>query len=159
MKDLEKQKLKLESSKERIRQREKMLKEKEKMSAQATITNLGQLFVRTKLSHLDNEILFGALLEIAEKSHDENALHHWRQKSQQHASATKNSHVTNGGSRVTISFKSQPNLTAEIKERLKEMKFKWNEFRGEYYGFGDRESLQNLLANHECSIETIESIE
>ena len=125
------------------------------MSVKATVNSLGQLFVKTKTSHLDHEVLFGALLEIAERAQNEHALNSWRVKFEEYAEINKKSYVTANGSRMTISFKSQTSLAPEIKEKLKEMKFKWNEFRGEYYGFGDREALRNLLAGHECNIETI----
>lgn len=154
MGSLEKEKIKLENSKEKIRIKEKLLKEKERMSNRATINSLGHLFVKTKLSHLDSEILLGALLEIAEKSNDEEALIAWRQKSQHHQKARAGVDEP----RVTISFKEQPKLTQEIKTKLKEMKFKWNEFRGEYYGLGNREVLQKLLENYACNIENIETM-
>lgn len=145
--DFEKQKARLENTKKRVKQREKMIKEKERMSAQNTLSNLGHLFVKTKLAHLDPEILIGALLEIAEKSKDEKLLSAWREKSQQHFQDK------NKGNAISISFPNPPAF--EIKEKLKEMNFKWNAFRGEYYGFGEKSALSNFLENIDHKIEII----
>lgn len=148
MEKLEKQKLLLESSKEKIKQKEKMLKEKEKMSARATLSSLGQLFVKTKTSHLDPEILLGALLEIAERSNEKEILDGWMKRAQNYTElSSKNSR----GTPLAISFKSHPDV--DIRTKLKELKFKWNGFRGEFYGFGDKTILQNLLQESACSIE------
>lgn len=147
MPNLEKQKARLEDTKRRIKQKEKMIKEKEKMSAQNTLSSLGQLFVKANLAHLDPEILIGALLEIAEKTKDEKILATWKEKSQHHFKDTKK------GSAISISFKTPPDF--EIKEKLKEMNFKWNAFRGEYYGFGEKSALSDLLENIEHKIEII----
>ena len=147
MANLEQQKSKLEETKRKLKEKENMRRGKERIQTQNALSNLGQLFVRTKLSHLDQEILLGALLEISEKSKDEKVLENWRKKSQQHSATTIK------GNPITISFKNPPAF--EIKEQLKSMNFKWHSFRGEYYGHGDKSIMEKLLANHDCKIEII----
>lgn len=148
--NLEKQKSKLEDTKRKIKQREKMLKEKEKMASQNVLIDLGKLFVKAQISHLDHDSLLGALIEISEKSKDEKNLLSWKEKSKQQI---ENDLKTNQGNPITIKFENPP--AKEIKEQLRNMDFKWNRFRGEYYGFGEKTGLSNLLENQKCKIEII----
>ncbi len=71
----------------------------------------------------------------------------WKEKSQQNKDNEKKK---NG---ITISFESPPPL--EIKEQLKNLNLKWNAFRGEYYGFCEKNTL-NFLNDFKCKIENIE---
>lgn len=154
MASLEKQKLKLETTKQKLRQREKILKEKEKMASKSALSTLGKLIVKGRVSHLDHEALIGALLEISEKSKDEKNLIAWRKKSQQHTiDVLQKDEISLKRSATTISFENQP--TSEIRKKLKELNFKWNSFRSEYYGFGNQDELADLLVDHKCKIETI----
>lgn len=148
MPSLEKQKSKLEDSKRKLREKEKMLKEKEKRSSQNTLSNLGRLIVKAQISHMDSEALIGALLEISEMAKDDKNISSWKEKAQKHKANDKT------GKAITISFKKQPE--AEIREKLKELNFKWHAFRKEYYGFCEKDAVSDLLKNHECKIETIE---
>ncbi|NGX61848.1 MAG: hypothetical protein K940chlam9_01337 [Chlamydiae bacterium] len=42
---------------------------------------------------------------------------------------------------------------SEMKSRLKAMGFKWNKFRKEFYGCGDRKSIENELKGLDFQIE------
>jgi hypothetical protein len=150
---LEKMKSRLEDSKQKLKEREKVLKEKEKRASKNTLSTLGKLVVKGRASHLDHEALIGALLEIAEKSKDENTLIAWREKSKQHAIDMVKKGISIDGSAITISFENPP--TAETRKKLKELNFKWNAFRSEYYGFGDKNELTSWLEDQQCKIETI----
>lgn len=148
MPSLEKQKSKLEDNKRKLKEREKMLKEKEKKSSKNTLSNLGRLLIKTQISHLDSEALIGALLAISEMAKDEKNISLWKEKAQKHKANDKT------GNAITISFKNPPDF--EVREKLKELNFKWNSFRGEYYGFSKKDEVSDLLKNHECKIEMIE---
>ncbi len=43
-------------------------------------------------------------------------------------------------------------LTVDFKKKMKELKFKWNLFRKEFYGFGDIEDIKNQMKPFDCKI-------
>ncbi len=153
MLNIEKQKSRIENSKGKLKEKEKLLKEKEKKEFRNRINALGELFVKTQTSHLDHELLLGALLEIAEKSKIEKNLTEWREKFEENERSQRLT-ISKKGNAITISFKLSPDPI--VKKKLKELNFKWNSFRCEYYGFGEKTVLNELLKNCECSIEMIE---
>lgn len=144
--NLEKQRSKLETAKQKLKERQKLVRDKEKRSSQYRLNNLGKLLVKAKISHLDPDVLLGALFEVSEKAKDEKKIEHWKNISQMHQEQK------NKGNAIIISFNVPPEV--KIREKLKELNFKWNSFRGEYYGFGDKNAVSELLKNHECKIET-----
>jgi hypothetical protein len=142
-----KQKASLESQKRKIKDKEKMLREQEKRISEK---NLVSVLMKSKIAHLDQEALMGALLEISEKANDTNILEKWREKSSQHNTSDPQKITENP---ITISFKSHPPI--DVRNMLKDMKFKWNSFRGEYYGFWKKNIVKDKFKNYECTIEEI----
>lgn len=128
----------------------KRLKEIEMRSINKQLLEIGRLAMAAKIDKLDKESLLGAFLEIAEKSQSGSAsLDLWKKKSQ----ALKTQTSDRVGQALVISFETSPPI--EIKAVLKEHKFKWNDFRGEYYGFGDKTKISNLLKSCKCAIESV----
>ncbi|PJD94555.1 MAG: hypothetical protein CK425_11285 [Parachlamydia sp.] len=134
--------------KQKLKEQEKMIKNQEKTSKIKRFSELGRLAYKAKLESLDEKVLLGAFLEIAEKSQDAKALKAWLERSE------KIQNDTTSLKRILISFRAVPNQ--EIKDQLKKMNFRWNSFRGEYYGRGTKDDLTNLLKGLDVSIEVID---
>ena len=137
----------LEEKKRKIRKREIAIKEMEKKRKDKSMVAIGKLAYQAGIADLDGDVLLGAFLEIALLRTDEAIRNKWLEK-------TKNlSDGKVGVSSLSISFSKSPDK--EVREKLKEMKFKWNDFRGEYYGYGNKEEMRNLLHGVKCSIEVL----
>ena len=134
---------KIEERKKRIRELEirakKLGRKKRLVEFQSLANKAGLLDL-----DLDSTALFGALLEISESSKDLKTLNRWKERG-----AIK----TEDKIPVAISFKTSP--SQEIKDSLKDLKFRWNSFRREYYGSGDISVLKSLLKNVEHEVITI----
>lgn len=140
---LKKEKLKKQEM--QIRHKERMLKNHEKKSQEKKMFELGNLAVQAQIDIIEPKALLGAFIEIAEKSHDKKTLQSWIEKSELHKK-------TNGTmQKILISFQKVP--SQEIKNQLKQMNFRWNSFRGEYYGYAFKEELENLLTGLDYSLE------
>lgn len=148
---IEKQRIKIEkieNSKQKLKEKEKALQEQKKIQSRKTLHSLGKLIFEAGIANLDEKALVGALLEISEKSKDESNIKNW-QKYYEESKTAKNKYKN----AFAISFKSPPDT--ETKEKLKEIDFKWNKFRMEFYGFAEEENLKKLFINQECQIEKI----
>ncbi len=53
---------------------------------------------------------------------------------------------------LIVSFETDP--PPEIKTALKGLKFRWNAFRREWYGYGQKDQLEELLKASKATIET-----
>jgi hypothetical protein len=137
--------------KKRILDREKQLKQKEKIALGKKFSDWGKLVFRAGLSDWDPDILLGALLEIKERAGDDSSIQSWKKRA---AEANQMQDMT----KHCICVKFEENPPQEIKTMLKNRKFKWNSFRGEYYGYGDREVLADSLKDYQVKIEVIEKI-
>jgi hypothetical protein len=99
---------------------------------------------------MEKSLLLGAFLEIAKKSNQFDSIEDWKQSADDFL---KNKEP--GNTPLLISFKNEPNK--EIKKALKEMKFQWNRFRKEYYGYSNRKTLVLLLNGSDYQIDEIET--
>ncbi len=147
--DLEEEKKKLEKKKKKLRIAEQIIKEVEKRSKMRRLSEIGKLAQRAKIDEIDREILLGAFLEIAEKSSSPNLLETWKKKATEWQQKTEESYQEP----LAISFQSEPNK--KIRSILRENKFRWNSFRGEYCGLGKKEELEKLLSGTNVEIEII----
>lgn len=137
----------LEEKKELLKKKERLLNEKEKIIDQKRLINIGRLASKANLGHLDEHTLFGGFLELSKHLSNQSKLMEWKEKSEQETASKQR------GNPITISFKGQPNKNE--KQLLKIHKFKWNSFRGEYYGFGDKGQITKLFEKSECKIDLI----
>jgi hypothetical protein len=147
MESLEKKFAVIEEKKKKLKAQEKAIKMKEKRAIRMKSSDFGNLIIKAGISHISKEALFGALLEISEKINNAKNISEWEEKSK------RNQKESQQKQQITISFKSPPNK--EAKEILKQNGFKWNKFRGEYYGFGLKENLSEMLKGHECILESL----
>lgn len=147
-----KSKKSLEEKRVELQNKAKLLKEQERRSNEKMMKEIGRIALSAQIEHLDKDVLLGAFLEIADKYKDNTAQKElWKQKSLQFYNNKKN---INSGQPLVITFKNLPSI--DVKETLKVNKFKWNSFRGEYYGYGDVELMKKLLNNIQCKIEVRE---
>ncbi|MFI5343902.1 MAG: hypothetical protein ACHQUC_06750 [Chlamydiales bacterium] len=144
--EVDNRKLKLLQMKEKIVLKEKMLVMKEKKKRVKQFSEIGKLAFDSNIDQLEHEILLGAFLEIASQVTEKSKIDHWRNLARKFSKDHENER-----SALIILFQNPP--SEEIKESLKEMKFRWNKFRGEYYGYGDKKVLSDLLKSAQAKIE------
>ncbi len=125
-------------------------KQKEKQSDLKKFIEIGKLANKVSIDQLDPVVLLGAFLEIAEQSSAKIKVADWHRKGSnfQLPSAEHTSIA------LCLSFKSP--LDQKSKEYLKELGFKWNKFRKEFYGYGDKGQLVERFKEYECKIESVD---
>jgi hypothetical protein len=120
-------------------------REKNKRVNQKKILEISRLIEKAKIQDIDSKTLFGAFLEIAEKSMDKKNLTAWESKANEMESCE---------SMIIISFIKEP-ITNEAKKILKELGFRFNSFRNEYYGKGTIENIKFLFKSFDCKVELV----
>ena len=136
----------LEEKKQKIKDEERSIKAKEKRAIARNAKDLGILAIRAGLStDFDKEILLGAFLEISKKLKDDEIRMKWKNE------WTKQNSKISDRNPLILTFDSPPNKA--VKEIIKSYKFKWNDFRGEYHGHGQKEQLLEVFKGIECTIE------
>ncbi len=146
MAGLDKMKESLSVKKQKLKEKEQIIKAQEKRSRQKRLSELGGLAYKAEIDKLDENILLGAFLEIAERSSDQKSIKTWLEKSKQIA-------MNKQSNRLLISFKNPPSF--EIKDKLKQLNFRWNSFRGEYYGYGEENMIAEILNGLDFTIEVV----
>lgn len=147
---LELEKEKLEKKKKQLLLKEKLIKEKERQVRARRLVEIGKLAGKAEIDHLDEQVILGAFLEIAENLKEKRNLENWKQK----AKAFLENAEESIQEPLIISFASNP--APEVKFLLRELNFKWNNFRKEFYGYGDRKSIEKALAGTEYMIDLAE---
>ena len=142
------QKERLARKKAKIEAREKLLKVKERQFKIRKFIELGELVCKTGLHVLDTTTMLGAFVEIQEKSNEHETLKSWAIRGQHFLEKEQASNNLP----LIISFETDP--PTDIKNTLKGLKFKWNAFRREWYGYGKKDRLEELLKAFKTTIET-----
>lgn len=150
MEKLKEEHEKIRLKKEKLQLKEKLLKEKEKQQRARQFVEIGRLAYKANIDEMDQDSLFSAFLEIAEMSKDQKKIDSWKKKSMSYNEMEQNEKKA----RLSISFKNDP--PKEIKEMLKKLSFKWNNFRSEYYGYGEKNVISDQLKNYQVNIEIVE---
>lgn len=153
MPSLSHQKEKLERQKARLQSQEQKLKLLERKKRTRRLIELGGLIVKAELESLNNNTLLGALMSIKSslQTH-ESVIQEWTSIG---ASAFEaSSHVIDDKTPLVITFKTEP--PRELKSSLRDLNFKWNPFRKEWYGYGDMKSLLKLTQHYEAMVEPCE---
>ncbi len=141
--------LSLEEKRSLLKRKEKILAEKERKMSERQLINIGKLASKAQINHLDDQALLGAFLEIASHLTNNSKLQSWEEQAKKHLNSKSEI-----GDPLAIKFKEQPNK--DIVNLLKNAKFKWNRFRREYYGRGNRSEMAKILKNVDCKIEVVE---
>ncbi len=147
--DLEEQKKKVEEKKKKLQLQEKILKEKEKRRKFKRFSSIVELAFKANLDEIEETTLLGAFSEIAEKMKEEKIVSEWKKIGEKFLHEITEEAKT----RMSVSFESDPGK--EIKDALKEMKFRWNSFRREYCGLGHEQEIERLLKGTDHKIEVI----
>ena len=145
--DIEDKKRKLQIAKERLAIKEKLLNEKEKRKRAKRLTEIMQLAFQSNITSLDNDTLLGAFLEISNEVNNPTKTEVWKEAALKFYEAQKN----NDKQALIVAFKSDP--PKKTKELMREMNFKWNSFRTEFYGFGNKEKIEKLIEHSDAKIE------
>ena len=125
-------------------------REKENRIKKKLLSELAIFYDKAKRLHLDKDVILGSLLDLAENLLTNEVVEKFKEKAKEYQKkiSAKNP--------ITISLKNPP--SSESKLLLKKMKFKWNSFRKEFYGFGDITNIEKQMAGIECSINVIDGI-
>lgn len=137
------EKEKLAQTRARLEKRQKLVNEKERKIRLKKIIELGELVIKAGLEELDTEVLFGALLEIKELSAIKGSIKKWTDR----RDAWLN---LNHPQRLIVSFEEDSSI--EAINILRSKKFKWNSFRQEWYGFGNKDELLTILGKGNAKI-------
>ena len=142
--DEEKQKLK-----EKLSAKELRLKEKEKKHLFNKLIEIGKIAAKSNIDDIEKMTLLGAFLEINQKKDEQLVLENWRKKAEEFLKHSDQNDTVS----LSIKFSSHPDKI--ILDKLKELKFKWNRFRKEFYGFGNKVEITQLFVETDCIIEEI----
>lgn len=141
-------KIKLE--KEKLKIKEKILREKEKRKQAKRLERLAKLIAKANIDNLDENVLFGAFLEVSENAKNQDKVESWKIKCQSFQGFINES----SSPAISVSFSQNPHK--EEKEKLKNLGFRWNSFRKEFYGYAKKQEIENLLPNSKIKIETLD---
>jgi hypothetical protein len=136
---IESEKSKIERKIEALKMRERVLEERAKRKAAKQLIEVGKLAERVGITSLTIEELLGAFLELSEKSKRKDQLEEWKER----ASRYNAGKVENEAMALIVQLKSS--ATQEVKNALKKLGFKWNDFRKEWYGYGIETSVRAAL--------------
>lgn len=144
------QKEQISAKKAKLEMRERMLKDKERKIRTKRLIQAGELISKAEIEHLDASALLGALLEIKEKSKNAKSIHEWSEKGK----AVLAEDQAKGDQQLILSFESE--FSPLTKSTLKSLKFKWNQFRKEWYGFGKKEEIYSIFKDQDIGVKIIE---
>jgi len=146
---IEEQKRRVEREKEKLRLKQAIVKEREKKRRARLATTIGKLATKAGIEELDSSALLGAFMEIGDQIKNKEALENWRNRS----GKLQNSDNQENQPALIVSF-SNP-LSKERKEKLRQLGFRWNGFRKEYYGRCNPNEIKSLCQGLDYSLETL----
>ncbi len=142
MTSLSHQKEKLERQKAKLQSQEQKLKLIERKKRTRRLIELGGLIVKAELDSFNNNTLLGALMSLKSSLQtNESLIEEWTSIGA--AAFEALSQPMDDTSPLVITFKTEP--PRELKSQLRDLNFKWNPFRKEWYGYGDIKSLSTLV--------------
>lgn len=147
MASLSRQKEKLERQKAKLQSQEQKLKLTERKKRTRRLIELGGLIVKAELDELNNNTLLGALLSLKHHMTSNDAiLSEWTEQGAIAFEAFNEAQNNSTGADTlpfVITFSSEP--PRELKSQLRDLNFKWNPFRKEWYGYGNLHELKSLV--------------
>lgn len=148
---LEKQKLKLQEEQNKLAMKKKLLLLQEKKKRMKQLADVGRIAYEANIDQLDREILYGAFLEIAQGHLEESRINQWKTLAKEFSKRQKNE-------RTALALRFEIHPSEEVRNSLKKSGFKWNKFRKEFYGHGDKKELEELLKTSKVSIEVVDNV-
>ena len=154
MTSLSHQKEKLERLKAKLQSHEQKLKLTERKKRTRRLIELGGLIVKADLEKLNNNTLLGALLSLKHHmTRNEAILSEWTEQGAKAFEALdQNQTIGADKTPVVITFKSEPQR--ELKSQLRDLNFKWNPFRKEWYGYGNLHELKSFIKPANGTVES-----
>lgn len=140
----------IEEKKKILRKKEKEIREREKKQQIKSFEKIGRIAIKASLPDLDDDALLGAFFELSEKSKQEENLIKWREM----ANSINTKNDKENGTPLVIKFSKHPEK--EVRDNLKNQGFKWNSFRGEFYGFGSFDFVKNTYEKMGAQIEVVD---
>ncbi len=156
MTSLSHQKEKLERLKAKLQSQEQKLKLTERKKRTRRLIELGGLIVKAELEELNNNTLLGALLSLKQHvTNNETIIPEWTEQGAQ-AFEAQTQHEGEGDEADTIplviTFETEP--PRELKSQLRDLTFKWNLFRKEWYGYGNIHELKSIITPARGTVES-----
>ena len=146
-KSIEEERQRITLKKSRLEAKEKLLKQEDRKLHNRRLIEIGTIVSKAGVKDMDNNALLGALLEIKERSSNELTMKEWFENGR----AVFQKEIKEIGEALIISFNSEP--SKEAKKRLKELRFAWNNFRKEWYGYGKKKELEDIFVGLGAIIE------
>ena len=143
-------KVKLEEAKQKIILQERLIKEIEKKKRAKNFSEVGRIAFKADIDEIDKNVMFGAFLEISEKIKNGNSLEDWKEKAKSFIEANEQKQQVG----FSVIFSKEPNV--EERQIMKNLGFKWNRIRKEFYGYSDLKTLQFELKNSDAKITEIQ---
>ena len=143
--DIEKKLEKIAVEKSRLAQKEMLLRKKNEKKEIGRFIEVGRLAAQAGILTLNRETLLGAFLEISSRIADEQLLSSWKKAGEKTLFSNKQD--------LIISFAEV--TSAEITNIMMSHSFRWNRFRKEWHGRGEKELLEKLLEGKNAKIEVI----
>ena len=146
---LDRAKQKLDEEKKKIIAKELRIKQLEKKNLLNKWIEIGKLAHKANIHDIETDVLFGAFLEIYDFKKENTNLEKWKNKSKHQE--------------IKLSLEAVQPLTVKFTDSLdkghnsimRELNFKWNRFRKEFYGHGNKTEIQSKLKDFDCVIEEI----
>jgi hypothetical protein len=151
------QKEKLERLKAKLQSHEQKLKLTERKKRTRRLIELGGLIVKAELEELNNNTLLGALLSLKSSiAKHETIIPEWTEQGAKAFEAQKQDEGEGADGTdptpLVITFNSEP--PRELKSQLRDLNFKWNPFRKEWYGYGNMSELKSLINPAKGTVES-----
>lgn len=147
---------KLKEEKNKLKQKlvlkEQRLRNHEKKLNFNKLVEVGKLAEKANLDKIDSAVLLGAFIEISRNKEDFKNLERWKNLALEYENNQKQD--KNNSVRLTIKFDATT-PDEKILTYLKETKFKWNRFRQEFYGCGNKDEISKFLTGIQCNVEEI----
>jgi hypothetical protein len=143
MLSIEKKEKKLIEKKLDILRKEKELAKKKKEAENRLIFEVGRLCKKAGLINLDRNCLMGSFLYIKEKLNDSRFKDEVMEKFNEYNSKNEKTYP------VIVEIKED---CTETKVRLKNLNFKYNKFRNEWYGYGEKNNIEKYLDTNKVNL-------
>ena len=149
MTNFEAKKEQLALKKQKIKYNELNLKKKELAIQIRAKESIGEVAFQASIHHLGESTLLGAFLEINDRAKNEETVRRWASEGEKYLE------FNNKNIQQPMIIKFLSSETPESKKIMKENKFRWNTFNGEWQGRGIKSAVEDLLKNHTVSIEVV----
>jgi hypothetical protein len=140
------EKEKIEHTKKKIELKERQLKDKQRKSEVKEYIRLGQIVQKSGISHLSENALLGSLVQIAEESKSQKNIDRWE---------SAGAELLAIDPKTPLIISSAEYTDKELRNAIKNLNFKWNSFRNEWYGHGNLTSVQEALKAFKVTIEKV----